>query len=165
MNRIQRDFAGVDAADNSRFTLLLLYWKDVPIVVRMLSVLPRNPIEVIERSRFNELSFPTDFDVARCILGIDDQQGHFGVGPHVPAFLAFTGRVDAGTLAILVAPYQARLRLAVGHDGRQRGNARAIEQVIIGFGNSDLHKSLALSPGNLPPEYRIGEEGIVIRQI
>src|SRR6266511_817100 len=106
MNRVQHDFAGVDAADNSRFTPLLLYWKDVRIVMRMLSVLARNPIEVIERSRFNELSFPTDFDGARCILGIDDQQGHIGVGTHVAAPLAFAGRVDAGTLAILVEPDQ-----------------------------------------------------------
>src|SRR5689334_6936781 len=104
MNRVQGDLLGVNAANDAGFVLLLLHRVDISIVVRMIGVRPRQLVKMIERPGLDELGVPADFDVTGSILWIDDQQAHVWVGLHVPAFLSLTSRVEAYTLAILVAP-------------------------------------------------------------
>jgi hypothetical protein len=107
VNGIQGDLLGVDTTDDPRFALLLLDGVDVPIVVRMLSVRPSQLVEMLACPGFDNFGVPANFDVAGCVVWIDNQQGNFGVGQYIPAFLALAGGVDTGTLAIVVAPDQA----------------------------------------------------------
>jgi hypothetical protein len=119
MNSIQSDFSGMDAANDPRFLGLLFDRIDIPIVVWMAGVLPGNLVQVLKRPILNKLNFPTDFNIAGSIFRIHNQQGDFGVGHHVLAFLPLLGCIDASACSIIVTPDQAGLGLAIWHHGSQ----------------------------------------------
>src|SRR6266487_4195994 len=72
VNGIQGDFRGMDAANDTRFPGLLFERIDRPIVVGMGSVAPGQLVQVVERTIFDQLHFPTDFEVAGRILRVHD---------------------------------------------------------------------------------------------
>lgn len=118
MNRISRDLFGMDAADDARLPLPLFNRIDVSIELRMMRVLPRDLVKMLDRANRDYLRFTANFDVATCILGVYNQQGHLRFAQHVPALLTLLGCVDPDALAVIVTPHQTGLRLTVGHQRR-----------------------------------------------
>ena len=60
MYRVQGDVFRMDAADDTGLEVLLFDWVDVPIVMRMPRVRPRQLVEVIESPIFHEFNIPAD---------------------------------------------------------------------------------------------------------
>jgi hypothetical protein len=117
MNRIQRHLFDVNAANNARFPFPLFKRIDMAVKLGMMCVFARDLVQLLHDVVQDDFHFTAEFDVTCRILGIYDEQGYFRVAEHIPALLAFSRSVDANTLTIIIAPYQARLRLSVGHHG------------------------------------------------
>lgn len=112
---------------------------DVAVEPGMAGVLSGQLVQMRDGSLFYEFHIAANFDVARGVVGVDDEERDARVAAHVAPFAAFGGGVDASTLAVEVAPHEAQLRLAVGHQGRQHGRDGARQQVNVGGRDRDGH--------------------------
>lgn len=89
MDCVESDTLGVDAADDASLLFLLFEREDAAVILRVICVLPRDFIQMMNRSFVDEFRFPADLNEAGGILRVDDEERDFGVATHVPPLLAF----------------------------------------------------------------------------
>jgi hypothetical protein len=94
VDRVEADPSGTDAADDPRLPHTLLDRVDVSVEGRIAGVLTGDGVEVVERAIGGQLGVTTDLDVARGVVGIDDEQADLRVRDQVAPLLPLECGVD-----------------------------------------------------------------------
>ena len=100
---------------------------------RPAGVLRRQRVQVLEGARLGHLhDGAADLEVAERLPGVVAEQGHARVPAHVPLLREAAHGVHPDEAVLRVAPHHRGLRGAVGGDGRQRRDRRALDEVAVG---------------------------------
>src|SRR5512133_3169376 len=101
----------MDPARDPCLTRRLLDGEDVAVEARVARVAARDPVELFARPVLDQLDPATNQSEPCRVVVIDDEQARSRIPLKVASFAPFTCGVDAGALAVVVGPDQARARL------------------------------------------------------
>src|SRR5512133_2630428 len=125
----------MDPARDPCLTRRLLRGEDVAVEARLARVAAREPVELFARPVLDQLDPAANQKEPGRVVRIDDEQARPRIPLKVTSFAPFPCGVDAGALAVVVDPDQARARLPVRHQRRQDTAGMAGEEIAVRLGD------------------------------
>src|SRR5581483_7582346 len=97
------------------------------------AILARERVDVVVGAVELELRDSLHLEIGVRILRVEDGDAHARVSPQIPTLRTPVGRVEDHMLPVRVDPDDARLRSAVGLEGRDDGEAPAAHERDLGI--------------------------------